>query len=155
MPFFKDTFTTYVSFPSMAVHNIDQQIDQYGGNSQGHWEGDTLVVEKTNFGDRGFLFASGGGGPLGGVNWELTEALHVVERFMRINPNTFDYEFTVDDPNIWTRPWTGSSPWARSAGPMFEYACHEGNYGMTNILAGARAEEQEAALRRLGNLTGK
>ena len=119
---------------------IDGRIGQFGGHSRGHWEGDTLVVETTNFGDRAYLFASGPG-PQGGTNWDLSPALRVVERFTRVAPGTLDYTFTVNDPNVWTRPWTGSSPWARGEGPMFEYACHEGNYGMTNILAGSRALE--------------
>ncbi len=119
---------------------IDERVGQFGGHSLGRWEGDTLVVETTNFGDRAYLFASGPG-PQGGTNWDLSPALRVVERFTRVAPGTLDYTFTVNDPNVWTRPWTGSSPWARGEGPMFEYACHEGNYGMTNILAGSRALE--------------
>ena len=119
---------------------IDDRVSQFGGHSLGRWEGDTLVVETTNFGDRAYLFASGPG-PQGGTNWDLSPALRVVERFTRVAPGTLDYTFTVNDPNVWTRPWTGSSPWARGEGPMFEYACHEGNYGMTNILAGSRALE--------------
>ncbi len=71
----------------------------------------------------------------------MTDALRVVERFTRIGPDTLDYEFTVDDRNLWTTPWTGSSPWARTEGPMYEYACHEGNYGLLNILTGSRVEE--------------
>jgi len=119
---------------------IDERISQFGGHSRGHWEGDTLVVETTNFGDRAYLFSSGAG-PQGGTNWDLSPALRVVERFTRVGSGTLDYEFTVEDPNVWTTPWTGSSPWARGEAPMFEYACHEGNYGMTNILAGSRAAE--------------
>ncbi len=126
---------------------IDDRISQFGGHSRGHWEGDTLVVETTHFGDRAYLFSSGPG-PQGGTNWDLSPALRVVERFTRVGPRTLDYEFTVDDPNVWTRPWTGSSPWARGDGPMFEYACHEGNYGMQNILAGSRAEEARVRDRR-------
>ena len=119
---------------------IDPRISQFGGHSRGHWEGDTLVVETTNFGDRAYLFSSGAG-PQGGTNWDLSPALRVVERFTRVGSQTLDYEFTVTDPNVWTSPWTGSSPWARGEGPLFEYACHEGNYGMMNILAGSRALE--------------
>ena len=119
---------------------IDDGISQFGGHSRGRWEGDTLVVETTNFGHRAYLFSSGPG-PQGGINWDLSPALRVVERFTRVGPRTLDYQFTVDDPNVWTRPWTGSSPWALSDQPMFEYACHEGNYGLMNILAGSRVEE--------------
>ena len=123
---------------------ISQGISQFGGHSRGRWEGDTLVVETTGFGERAYLFSSGPG-PQGGINWDLSPELRVVERFTRVAPGTLDYEFTVEDPNVWTRPWTGSSPWARGEGPMFEYACHEGNYGLFNILAGSRAEEARAA----------
>ena len=119
---------------------IDERVSQFGGHSRGHWEGDTLVVETTNFGERAYLFASGPG-PQGGTNWDLSPDLRVVEQFTRVAAGTLDYEFTVNDPNVWTRPWTGSSPWTRGEGPMFEYACHEGNYGMMNILAGSRALE--------------
>ena len=93
-----------------------------------------------SFGDRAYLFASGPG-PQGGTNWDLSPDLRVVERFTRVAPGILDYEFTVHDPNVWTTPWTGSSPWARGDQPLYEYACHEGNYGMTNILAGSRAAE--------------
>ena len=123
---------------------IDEGISQFGGHSQGRWEGDTLVVETTRFGERAYLFSSGPG-PQGGINWDLSPELRVVERFTRVAPGTLDYEFTLDDPNVWTSPWTGQSPWARGEGPMFEYACHEGNYGLFNILAGSRAEEARAS----------
>ncbi len=119
-------------------------IAQFGGHSRGRWEGDTLVVETTGFGERAYLFSSGPG-VQGGINWDLSPELRVVERFTRVAPGILDYEFTLEDPNVWTRPWTGSSPWARSDLPMFEYACHEGNYGLFNILAGSRAEEARAA----------
>jgi hypothetical protein len=69
----------------------------------------------------------------------------VVERFRRVDADTLLYEFTVDDPTVWTKPWTGSLPMTKTPGLIFEYACHEGNYGMTGILAGARAEEKAAA----------
>ena len=123
---------------------ISEGIAQFGGHSRGRWEGDTLVVETTGFGERAYLFSSGPG-VQGGINWDLSPELRVVERFTRVAPGTLDYRFTLEDPNVWTRPWTGSSPWARSEGPMFEYACHEGNYGLYNILAGSRAEEARAA----------
>ncbi len=120
--------------------NASKRIPQLRGDSRGHWDGNTLVVETTNFREKGFLFIPGAT-PQGGTNWEPTDALHVVERFTRIGPDTLDYEFTVDAPDTWSRPWTGSSPWARTDGPMYEYACHEGNYGLLNILTGARVEE--------------
>ena len=108
-------------------------IRQYGGDSRGRWEGETLVVETTNFNDRAFIR---------NFNSDLTEALHVVERFTRIGPDTLGYEFTVNDPNIWTSDWSGSLPMTRIDEPLYEYACHEGNYGLTGILAGSRAQEK-------------
>jgi hypothetical protein len=99
------------------------------GSSRGRWDGDTLVVDTTNFRPRVFRSAS--------------EELHLVERFTRVDAQTLMYEFTVDDPRTWTRPWTAQMPMTRSDVPMFEYACHEGNYSLPNILAGARKLETE------------
>ena len=113
--------------------HVPEFIRQYGGDSRGHWEGETLVVETTNFNSRAFIR---------NFNSNLTEALHVVERFTRIGPDTLDYEFTVNDPNIWTSEWSGSLPMTRIDQPLYEYACHEGNYGLTGILAGSRADEK-------------
>ncbi len=124
--------------------HASERIQQLRGDSRGHWEGDTLVIETTNFREKGFLFIPGPT-PQGGTNWEPTNALRVVERFTRVGSDTLDYEFTVDAPNTWSRPWTGSSPWTLAEGPMFEYACHEGNYGLLNILTGARVQEATQA----------
>ena len=108
-------------------------VRQWLGDSRGRWEGDTLVVETTNFAGkvtaRG-LTAFGG-----------TEGLTVVERFTRVDDDTIDYRVTVSDPAIWSAPWTASIPMTAMEGTLFEYACHEGNYAMGNMLAGARAEE--------------
>ena len=108
-------------------------VPQWLGDSRGRWEGDTLVVETTNFAGkvtaRG-LTAFGGG-----------ERLTVVERFTRVDGDTIDYQVTVSDPDIWSAPWTASIPMSAMEGTLFEYACHEGNYAMGNMLAGARAEE--------------
>jgi len=71
--------------------------------------------------------------------------LRLTERFTRVDENTIRYQFTVDDPSTWARPWSAEVPWAKTIGPLFEHACHEGNYGLGNILAGARAEERRAA----------
>ena len=96
-------------------------IRLFPGHSRGHWEGDTLVVESTNFNGRTrFQGAS--------------DALHVVERFTRVDANTIRYEFTVDDPSTWTRPWSAEIPMVQTEGPMFEFACHEGNYDLRHIL---------------------
>ena len=119
--------------------HIPQAIRQYAGDSRGRWEGDTLVVETTHFNDKAFIR---------NFNGNLSEELHVVERFTRLGPDTLGYEFSVTDPNTWVRTWSGSLPMARIEGPMFEYACHEGNYGLTNILAGSRATENTGGASR-------
>jgi hypothetical protein len=109
--------------------HIDNDIRQWMGDSRGRWEGSTLVVDTTNFTDKTNFSGSGAN-------------LHLVERFTRLDANTLLYEFTVDDPTTFTRPWTAAVPMIRAPGPIYEYACHEGNYGMTNLLSGARAEEK-------------
>jgi len=98
------------------------------GDSRGHWDGDTLVVETTNFTDKTTVRGSGPG-------------LRLVERFTREGASTLLYEFTVDDPASFTKPWTAVLPMARTDAQLYEYACHEGNYAMTGILRGARAGE--------------
>jgi hypothetical protein len=98
------------------------------GSSRGRWDGDSLIVDTTNFRPAVFRGASG--------------ALHLIERFKRVDADTLLYEFTVDDPVTWTRPWTVQFPMTRNREPIFEYACHEGNYSLPNILAGARAAER-------------
>jgi hypothetical protein len=108
------------------------EVTQWFGDSRGHWEGDTLVVETTNYNGRN---------PFQRVS---SDKLKVTERFTRLNEGTLQYEFTIDDP-VWTKPWTAVVSWARTEGPLFEYACHEGNYGMVNILNAARVQEKEAA----------
>jgi hypothetical protein len=105
------------------------------GDSVGRWEGDTLVVDTTNFTDKTRFRGS-------------TENLHVVERFTRIDGKTLLYRFTVDDPGTWERPWTGEYAWPATSDLMYEYACHEGNYALGNILRGARAKEAEEAARK-------
>ncbi len=99
------------------------------GDSRGRWDGDTLVVDTTNFTDKTNFRGS-------------RENLHVVERFTRVDDNTIRYEFTVDDPSTWTRPWSAELPLVRDKGPIYEYACHEANYGLANNLSGARAKEK-------------
>jgi hypothetical protein len=116
-------------------------IRQWMGDSRGRWEGDTLVVETTNFNSY-----AGGLWALNRNYLEGTgESLKVIERFRRVDEDSIDYTFTIDDPKTFTRPWTGSLPMEKIEGPIFEYACHEGNYAMTSILAGARAQEKKAA----------
>ena len=114
-------------------------IRQWAGSSRGRWEGDTLVVETTNMTDKTGSFDPSATTAIGtGLTVTLTE------RFTRLDGDTLLYEYTVDDPVIFTRPFTVSVPMRRSAEPMFEYACHEGNYGLLNILTGARAEDAAA-----------
>jgi len=100
-------------------------LPQYAGDSRGRWEGNTLVVETRNF-----LRETSLGGS--------SKDTRLVERFSRVDPDTVSYEFTVEDPNGYTRPWTARMPLRRTEGPLFEYACHEGNIGLAGILAGAR-----------------
>jgi hypothetical protein len=109
-------------------------VRQVLGSSRGHWEGETLVVETTNFTNRtAFQGAS--------------ENMHLVERFTRVADDTIRYQFTVDDPDTWTKSWSAEVPWKKTIGPIFEHACHEGNYGLANTLAGARAEEKRSGKR--------
>ena len=126
----------YVAILNEMVHNariipIDDSakppFPQFAGVSRGHWEGETLVVETTQF--RGGQ--SGGTGP----------NMHLTERFTRLDPDTVTYEFTVTDPKAYTAPYTVMMPFRRTDGPLFEYACHEGNIGLHGILAGARVQE--------------
>ena len=119
---------------------LPASVRQWTGSYRGRWEGDTLVVESTNF---------NGKNPFQGSS----ENLRLTERFTRVDENTIRYQFTIDDPSTWTRPWSAEVPWAKTIGPLFEHACHEGNYGLGNILAGARAEERRAA--EAGSATAK
>jgi len=105
------------------------------GDSRGHWEGDTLVIDTTNFNEK-ISFRG------------ATSTLHLVERFTRLDADTLEYRFTVDDPATWTRPWTVAFPMVRTDEKIYEYACHEGNYGLRNILSNARWEEAEAARKK-------
>ena len=114
-------------------------VRQWLGSSRGRWEGDTLVVETTNFTDGTGSFNTSF------VSWGSAENTRLVERFTRVDGDTVRYEFTVDDPATWTAPFTGAFPLNRSDAPLYEYACHEGNHGMFNLLSGARAEERAAA----------
>ena len=112
-------------------------IRQWLGSSRGRWEGDSLVVTTTNFRDTVFdPNRSGGGHRPGG------SALVLEERFTRTADDTLTYEFTMNDPAWYSAPWTARLPMARSDQPLYEFACHEGNYGLENILAGARRAEQ-------------
>ena len=105
------------------------------GDSTGRWEGNTLVVETVNFNPR----------TLTGTFQGTSPDLKVIERFTRINEDSFKYEFTIDDPKTWTKPWKGEMPFVKINGPVFEHACHEGNFGIANTLNAVRQEEKRAA----------
>ena len=131
----------YVAILNEMVHNVrivpmdgrpHASLLQWTGDSRGRWDGDTLVVETKNFlRETSFRGSS--------------QNLQLTERFTRVDAETLLYEFTVEDPTTWSRPWSVEVPMRRSDAPMFEYACHEGNYGMEGTLSGARALEREAS----------
>lgn len=132
----------YVMIMSEMIHEVrviplngrphlPSTVRKWMGDSVGHWEGDTLVVDTTNFNGKTRFRGS-------------DENLHLIERFTRTDANTIDYKFTVDDPTAFTRPWTAELAFNAASGPIYEYACHEGNYALVDILSGARAEEKKA-----------
>ena len=120
-------------------------LPQWMGESRGHWEGDTLVIETANFADKSNYWWA--------TSWRAARpTLRIVERFRRIDSETLDYEFTMTDPSMFTRSWTARFPLTTNQkargvtqGPLYEYACHEGNYAIVNVLKGARAQEAAAA----------
>jgi hypothetical protein len=114
----------------MNAKHLPKNMRFWMGDSVGHWEGDTLVVDTTNFNDK-TRFRS------------ATENLHVVERFTRVDDKTLVYRFTIEDPATWTKPWTGEYTWPVTDAHIYEYACHEGNYALPGILKGARLREKE------------
>src|SRR5450432_1224937 len=133
----------YVAIDSEMIHDVriipldgrphlPSDIRQWMGDSVGHWEGDTLVVDTTNFTGKTHFRGS-------------DRNLDVVERFTRTGADTIRYRFTIDDPTAFTKPWTGEIAMSRTPGPLYEYACHEGNYSLASMLAAARAEEQAEA----------
>ena len=133
----------YVMILTEMIHDVrivpldgrpqaDRKIRQWMGTSRGRWEGDTLVVETANF---------NGKNPLRGSS----DQMHVTERFTRVAGDVIQYRFTVEDALTWVRPWTAEMPMKKAAGPLFEHACHEGNYGLYNTLVGARLEDKKAA----------
>ncbi|HLK46599.1 MAG TPA: hypothetical protein VKT49_00615 [Bryobacteraceae bacterium] len=122
--------------PTDGRPHIAKDVRQWMGDSVGRWEGNTLVVDTTNFTDQN---------PFDGA-----QNLHVTERFTRVDDETILYQFTVEDPGMWTKPWSGELPITRIQGQLYEYACNEANYGLANTLRGARVAEEEAAKKAAG-----
>jgi len=116
----------------MNSQHLPPTIRKWTGDSIGHWEGDTLVIDTTNFTNKSRFRGS-------------TENLHVIERITRTGPNTLLYRFTIDDPATWTKQWTGEMTWPATDQPIYEYACHEANYALSDILSGARLRDREMA----------
>lgn len=114
----------------MDAEHAPDDVRKWMGDSVGHWDGDTLVVDTTNFTENPALGSA-------------SKNLHVVERFTRVGADTLIYKFTVDDPTVWTAPWTGEYVWPTSDDRVYEYACHEGNYSFQGILRGARVLESD------------
>jgi hypothetical protein len=121
--------------PTDRRPHVPQNLRQWQGDSVGHWEGNMLVVDTTNFTN---LTAYRGS----------SEELHLVERFTRTADDAMIYQFTVEDPATWARPWTAEVPWTKTKGPVYEYACHEGNTMISTILRGARVAEEETAQKK-------
>jgi len=115
-----------------GLPHLPSGVQSWDGDARGHWEGDTLVVDSTNFKPGAFRNIS-------------TDKLHVVERFTRTGPETLEWEVSIDDAGAWTKPWAAKVLLRRANKAVYEYACHEGNYGLMDILAGARHEEAEEA----------
>jgi hypothetical protein len=124
--------------------HLDKSIRSWTGDPRGRWEGNTLVVETANFNDKGWIATNAASGRMRGV--PHSEALRLVERFTRVDADTISYEVTIEDPDMYTRPWTVAIPLSRDDSyQMFEYACHEGNRAIENTLSMARTAERRAA----------
>jgi hypothetical protein len=144
----EQSLAIYTEIDGVRIVHLDgsphppANIRLLGGDSRGRWEGDTLVVDSTNFTDR-----TNFRGPPSTARQDIFSSrdLHVIERFTRADADTIVYRFTVDDPTTWTKPWSGEILLRKTGERIYEYACHEGNYGLANILAGARLAEQKAA----------
>ncbi len=118
--------------PTNGSPHLPPSIREWTGDPRGHWEGDTLVVDSTNFTAETRVRGA-------------DENLHLTERFTRVGPDTLLYQFTVNDPTAFTKPWSGEIPMAKTDGLLYEYACHEGNIGLKDIIASAKADEKKAA----------
>jgi hypothetical protein len=117
--------------------HLPERIRLWKGDSVGRWEGDTLVVDTTNFNDGGGFYGDAGG------NFGWDRHLHLIERFSLLDADTLLYRFEVDNPTAFTQPWKGELTMTRAEGPIYEYACHEGNYALPNLLSGYRAGERQ------------
>jgi hypothetical protein len=127
--------------PIDARPHLPSNVKLWNGDSRGRWEGNTLVVDTTNYNAKGWIGTSAATGRIKGIL--QSEALHVVERFTRVDRNTIQYEVTLDDPNMYTQPWKVAIPLTRDPEyVMYEYACHEGNHAVPNILSGGRAADR-------------
>jgi len=142
----RDAFVVHVEMihDARIIHldgrpHLPPEIRRWLGDSIGHWAGATLVVDTTNFNDGGGFYGDAGG------NFGWDRNLHLVERFSLLDADTLLYQFEIDDPTAFTQPWKGELTMARSAGPIYEYACHEGNYSLVNLLRGYRASERPPA----------
>ena len=122
-------------FPIGAGPHISRAIAQYHGDSRAHWDGDTFVIETTNY-------------TANATRLGATDKLRTTEKYRRVADDTLEYYVTIDDPTVWSRPWTLMIPLKRTGEHMFEFACHEGNYGMRAIMSGARAQEKGSAASR-------
>jgi len=121
--------------------HLPKTVRLWNGDSRGHWEGSTLVVDTTNFSDKGWIATQAAAGRIKGI--PQSERLHVVERFTPVDANTIEYKAIIEDPDYYTRPWTVSIPLHRDRQyQIYEYACHEGNHAVAGILAGARVKER-------------
>jgi len=124
--------------------HLPSAVKLWNGDSRGHWEGNTLVVDTTNYNDKGWIATSASTGRIKGI--PQSETLHVVERFTRVDANTIKYEATIDDPAYFTKPWKVEIPLVRDPGyHLYEYACQEGNHAVENVLNGGRKADKEAA----------
>jgi len=127
--------------PTDGSPHLPATVRQWNGDSRGHWEHNTLVVDTTNFNGKGWISTSAAGGRIKGI--PQSQSLHLVERFTRVNANTIDYELTVDDPEVYTKSWKVAMPLTRDDSyKIYEYACHEGNEAVSNILRGGRAADK-------------
>jgi hypothetical protein len=121
--------------------HLPASIRQWDGDSRGHWEGNTLVVDTANYNGKGWISTSAAGGRMKGI--PQSQSLHVVERFTRVDRDIIHYEVTIDDPEVYTKPWKVSIPLSRETDyVIYEYACQEGNHALENILKGGRAQDQ-------------